>query len=366
MGGFAAGLASVGGSLAQAQELQRKEKIEQIKLALEQGRLGVEQKYADTASKRLSMEDQREAQLQKLRDAQIAEIMKRVNQSPPMVQKLKDAESALGRPLKEEEKLAALGIRPPIIHQSEYDKTVDRMRAEAEMYKKYPHLAKILHPGRSASASSGSGSSVEDKAKDVQSGSAKLTDFPQKERAAISTYLRQHNMKAGSGNLRPLNTTEQRLIDNINTMEPMIGSLEKVIMDAHLERDNSPIAPRRAWWEYRYLNIAPDDPVRGELIRNSAALQVMGAAPWIQIGRGKYLFEAISNHLPNTEDSPKLLMDKLKFLHGVIENSKKSLGVTEEDTRPGGNADQPKGPVDIDKALDGIFGATSGGPRNNQ
>jgi len=66
MGGFAAGLASVGGSLAEAQELKRQEQIEKIKLAIEQNRLGVSEQelgiskqYADIAGireKRLAAE----------------------------------------------------------------------------------------------------------------------------------------------------------------------------------------------------------------------------------------------------------------------------------------------------------------------
>jgi hypothetical protein len=56
MGSFGAGLASVGGSIAQAQELQRQQKLEDIKLALENAKLGLEktrigteQEYAKTA-----------------------------------------------------------------------------------------------------------------------------------------------------------------------------------------------------------------------------------------------------------------------------------------------------------------------------
>jgi hypothetical protein len=63
MGSVAAGLASVGGSLAAAQELRRKEQIEQIKLAIEQGRLGVEQEYADTNRQRFGLEKGREERL---------------------------------------------------------------------------------------------------------------------------------------------------------------------------------------------------------------------------------------------------------------------------------------------------------------
>ncbi len=209
MGSVGAGIASVGGSLAQAQEMKRADAIARIKQAIEQGRLGVEQEradterqYADTNTRRLTMDQQREASLQKLRDAQIAEIMKRVNQSPPMVQKLKDAETALGRPLKDDEKLATLGIKPAHVPQSEYDKTIERLRGEAEMFQKYPWLGKLLHPPREGAASVGP-RSVEDRAKDVEAGLAKLTDFKQgKERDEVATYMREHKMSA-SGKLKP-------------------------------------------------------------------------------------------------------------------------------------------------------------------
>jgi hypothetical protein len=49
LGSVAAGIASVGGSLAQAKELQRQEAIEKIKLALEQSRLGTEQSQQEIA-----------------------------------------------------------------------------------------------------------------------------------------------------------------------------------------------------------------------------------------------------------------------------------------------------------------------------
>jgi hypothetical protein len=47
MGSVAAGLASIGGSVAEARELQRREALERVKLALEQSRLGAEQSQAE-------------------------------------------------------------------------------------------------------------------------------------------------------------------------------------------------------------------------------------------------------------------------------------------------------------------------------
>lgn len=346
MGSVGAGLASVGGSIAGAQELQRKQRLEEIKQAIEQGRLGVEQQYAQTNQQRLGLDQQRqdlearrEQQLEQLRDAQIKEIMKRVNASPALVQKRKDAETALGRPLKDDEALAILGIRPPAIHQTEYEKTRDRLKAEGEMLKENPALMKLLHPGRASATGGGTVSDAEEAAQNIHEGSARLLDYPTKMRPAIATAMRKHGWKGGVGPLRPLNTQEQRLVDSIDTIEPMLDNLDQAIKQGGLEKDNSPIAPRSAWLAYKYLKIAPSDPIRGELIRDSAALQVMGAAPWIQIGRGKYLFDTISNHLPNPEDSPKLLLDKIKFLRKMMSETKASLGVTgENDMQPGGGA----------------------------
>jgi len=200
MGSVAYGLGNIGGEVAGAQELQRKDQIEKIKLALQQqqvgnetARVGTEKQYADTNAKRLAMDQQREAQLQKMRDAQIQEIMKRINQSPPMVKLIEDAESALGRKLTDPERLAKLGIKLPTIPVSEHDKTVQKLQAEEEMYKKYPDL----RPKRGSTATGADERSVSDKAKDVESGFASLKDFSTKERGSIATYMRENKMQPG-------------------------------------------------------------------------------------------------------------------------------------------------------------------------
>ena len=65
MGSFGAGIASVGGSIAQAQELRRQQRMEDIRLALEQERLkgeqartDVEKEYAQIAGGRAKLEQQ--------------------------------------------------------------------------------------------------------------------------------------------------------------------------------------------------------------------------------------------------------------------------------------------------------------------
>jgi hypothetical protein len=62
-----------------------------------------------------------------------------------------------------------------------------------------------------------------------------------------------------------------------------------------------------------------------DIIRSAAALKVMGVAPWTQLGRGKYLYQDITVHLPDPHDTPKQLYEKLQFLKGVIEDAQGSL-----------------------------------------
>lgn len=62
-----------------------------------------------------------------------------------------------------------------------------------------------------------------------------------------------------------------------------------------------------------------------DIIRSAAALKVMGVAPWTQLGRGKYLYQDITVHLPDPHDTPKQLYEKLLFLRGVIDDAQGSL-----------------------------------------
>jgi len=59
MGSFGAGLASIGGSVAQAEELQRQQKIQEIKMALDKARVTTEQTYAQTRQAELDLERER-------------------------------------------------------------------------------------------------------------------------------------------------------------------------------------------------------------------------------------------------------------------------------------------------------------------
>jgi len=354
MGSVAAGLGSIGGALAQAQELKRKEALERLKGQIEQGNLSVSQRYAATNQQRLAMEQQEFAERQRL-----AKLPKFVGfrtvggrlyyglQNPDGTVQTKEvtgvttAEDAQAleqavQALPAEAQPAARAALVPYLVNEDFQGAKGALKPIMQKYaeSQLPGTETISDTTQTVTIQTPQGPMVVQVPKrTITQKVPKGAAAPQgKTPAATGTSTATPSLPRGSRVLgrKALGPTEQRLLDSINTIEPTLDTLEEVIKSSKLENDNTPIAPRIAWAKYKYLKIAPEG-ARGEIIRNSAALQVMGAAPWIQIGRGKYLFETISNHLPNPEDSPKLLMDKVKFLRKVMADSKKAILMGVED-----------------------------------
>jgi hypothetical protein len=180
---------------------------------------------------------------------------------------------------------------------------------------------------RGAGTGSGDARSIADKAKDIESGLATLKDFPTKERGAIATYMRENKMDAK----RKLNAKETALADVVRQIEPKVGQLKKIIEDAGLETDNdwvfgnhSALMQHLRMFGYN-RGVAPEK-LSGDLIKTAAALQIMGAGPWSIIGRSKYTFETIKQHLPSPSDTPQQLYEKAIFLQGIVDEAKESLG----------------------------------------
>lgn len=89
----------------------------------------------------------------------------------------------------------------------------------------------------------------------------------------------------------------------------------------------------------RYKLGAKPEQSRADLIKNAAAVKILGAAPWVTIGRGKYLYEEIQQHLPSPSDSPGLMYDKVKWLRdNLIAPIEKEIN---ESTMRGGQAIDP-------------------------
>jgi hypothetical protein len=161
---------------------------------------------------------------------------------------------------------------------------------------------------------------------------------PAKYQAAVEEYMEEKGMQA-----KPqMSAQEKRLYDLTNQIEPKIDQLIKLIEDNGLQNEGNFIfGSHSALAQYfrfhaQYQRGVPPEKMSSDLIKAAAALQVMGAAPWMQIGRGKYMFETISQHLPKPTDTPALLYQKAQFLKGIIDEARLSL---------------PNAETDIDQAL---------------
>ena len=153
----------------------------------------------------------------------------------------------------------------------------------------------------------------------------------QKDRAAVEQYMADNGMEPGQKPTQP----EIKLRDDLKKVEPMVDRLEKFLTDNKLEKagEGGMFSPgawwekgkvQKAWQEYN-AGLPPKDKQLGELVKMAAAIKIMGAAPWMSIGRGKYLFSEVVKHLPNETDTPAQLYEKVKFYRDVLEDAKASL-----------------------------------------
>lgn len=131
---------------------------------------------------------------------------------------------------------------------------------------------------------------------------------------------------SASTDKRKLNSQEQGLLDLTKQIEPKLDQLQKILEDNKLTDKGGILDVAKAQKNFReyQIGLKPDD-VSSSIIKAAAALQVMGAAPWMKMGRGKYLFETIKQHLPSPTDSPALLYDKVQFLRSIVDEAKQSL-----------------------------------------
>jgi hypothetical protein len=138
---------------------------------------------------------------------------------------------------------------------------------------------------------------------------------------------------------------ERQMYDSIKIAEPMVDRLTKFIEDNHLQDQNSYIfgdhsALAQHMRFYGYQKGVEPEKVTSTLIKDAAALKVMGARPWMSMGRGKYLYEDIVQHLPQPTDTPGQLYSKVSWLRdNVLEDAKQSLAGY---VQPGGQ-DNPLG-----------------------
>lgn len=115
--------------------------------------------------------------------------------------------------------------------------------------------------------------------------------------------------------------TDQQITGFANEVLPAI---EK----AGLQKANSASDSARglqAWAEYKAGRV-PSDPFYAQIIKPVAAIAIAGAAPWTRIGRNKYTFDVIQQHLPQPWQTPARIYDNVKWLQdSVVPSSQQSI-----------------------------------------
>lgn len=97
----------------------------------------------------------------------------------------------------------------------------------------------------------------------------------------------------------------------------IISSIDDLLPILEKRKDQGGIwdaTKQYAQFEAYKHGLPPSDPELTKIFENSALLGVVGASIWSRIGRSRYTFEIIQQHLPKPTDTPKLMYDKVKWL----------------------------------------------------
>lgn len=366
MGTVAAGLSSVGGSLAQAQELRRQDALKKQQSDLQQSRFGLEKDRFDFEKKQanrtsykgfaqiggkmvaLVQDPDGKMRVQSFdtvqQDAFSQATLKAINdiKDPALKQA---AQNEAGIYLEAGDTKGALQAVRSRMDKAQSDTESETRRTQQETFSKEQQARQFKEEEKLVGMRKGMEGVSGIPESRLKALSNKWMNEgvipPAKYKADVEQYMDEHGMK-GKVKLSP---QEQRLKDVIQQIDPKISQLEKIITDNKLQNEGGIGATIGQHYQFgKYKAGMKPDQVNSDLIKAASALQVMGAAPWMQIGRGKYMFETISQHLPKAGDSPALLYDKAQFLKGIIDEAKQAL------------PDSSDSGQNIDSVLDEVFG----------
>jgi hypothetical protein len=125
-----------------------------------------------------------------------------------------------------------------------------------------------------------------------------------------------------------LSTAERATLQTDQQITGFANEVLPQIEKAGLQQANSPtdsIRALAAWGEYKAGRV-PSDPFYASIIRPVAAISIAGAAPWVRIGRNRYTFDVIQQHLPHPWQTPARIYDNVKWLRdNVVPSSEKSI-----------------------------------------
>jgi hypothetical protein len=99
--------------------------------------------------------------------------------------------------------------------------------------------------------------------------------------------------------------------------------LIKFLEQNKLTNENNMIfGPHSAFMQHirfwAYQNGMKPEQVSQMLFQSGGTVDVLGAAPWARIGRGRYLFDTIQVHLPKPSDTPAKMYENAKWLRDHV------------------------------------------------
>lgn len=113
---------------------------------------------------------------------------------------------------------------------------------------------------------------------------------------------------------RKLQTTQDRQV--LESSKQIISAVDDLLPQLEaIKNQNGPLDLAKQDMEFgKYkLGMNPSGDW-ANIFENAALLDVVGASIWSRIGRSRYTFEVIRQHLPKPTDSPKLMYEKVKWL----------------------------------------------------
>jgi hypothetical protein len=365
MGSFGAGISQVGAAWQEAKELRRQDALRNQQAKLAQDRFGLEKD-------RFAFEKSQASRPSYKGFAQVGGKLTALVQDPSGAMRVQTFDTLPQDAFSAATLKAIEGIKDPALKQAAQDEAgmylsqgdtkgafgavksrVDKAQADAQAESRKTEAEKFARDQQSRDFA--------EREKLKRMGKSDGTDIPAsrlkaladkwhnegikppaKYQAAVEEYMEDNKLTAKV----KLTSQEQALKDVLAQIEPKVAQLEKTITDNKLQNKGGmadALSSKYQFSKYR-MGMKPDQ-VNADVIKAAAALQVMGAAPWMRIGRGKYTFEVISQHLPHPGDSPALLYDKAQFLKGIVDEARQAL--------PDSGA---QGGADIDSVLDDVFG----------
>lgn len=155
----------------------------------------------------------------------------------------------------------------------------------------------------------------------LNTGQAKPGDVPGSLKSSVANYMTTNNIETVPPENAMQNNAEAAMKDVTPAITKAMAMLEPYkdqngITDA--------IGQRMKFKEYQFG--ANPGPLQTAINQWTAFTKIAAASPWSKVGRGKYIFEQIQEHLPDpSKDAPGLMYQKLSDLQQIFKDQQDAI-----------------------------------------